>query len=410
MSGPMVKTGAVLLVESNFDRLRGRKIGLICNPTTVDHRLRHLADLLHHAEGVQLSALFGPEHGIRGEVQDMLEVGHVTDPATGLPTYSLYGANEASLTPTAAQLEGLDVLVFDIQDVGSRYYTFAATMLYAMKAASKLGLSFLVLDRPNPIGGTLVEGPSIQPGFESFVGAYPLPSRHGMSVGELALLFRDELKLDLDLEVLPCQGWSRDQHWPATGLPWVSPSPNMPSPLTALVYPGACLLEGTCLSEGRGTTRPFELWGAPWSQPAVTRFLVDLLRDSTVRHLGAWGRFSVFVPTFHKHAGQACYGVQPFAVNPATFQSLPFYLTAIGYEMATAETRPHFAWRTEPYEFVSDPIAIDLLFGSSRERLLLEDQTRDGRWSCEAALEITGLWNPDVAAFHERRQPYLLYH
>ena len=256
-----VASGLDAWVADRFAALRGMKVGIIANPTTVDRRMRHLIDLLRFTPGVTLAALFGPEHGIRADAQDMIGVASGFDARTGIPVHTLYGSSAESLTPTSEQMEGLDALVFDVQDVGSRYYTFAATMLYAMRAAAPLGLRFFVLDRPNPIGGTLVEGPTLRPGFESFVGPHPLPIRHGMTVGELARLFRTECAIDLDLVVVPCHGWARDMLWRDTGLSWVTPSPNMPTPDTALVYPGGCLIEGTNLSEGRGTTRPADTGG-----------------------------------------------------------------------------------------------------------------------------------------------------
>jgi uncharacterized protein YbbC (DUF1343 family) len=259
-----VATGLDVLVEKRFVPLRGLAVGLVCNPTSVDRRLRHAADLFHAARGVRLAALFGPEHGVRGDIQYMAAVGDERDRRTGVRVHSLYGSTADSLRPDNRQLRGLDALVFDIQDVGARYYTYQATMLFCMEAAARAKLAFFVLDRPNPIGGLAVEGPALRPGFESFCGVHDVAVRHGMTVGELAGLYREERGLDVDLTVIPCRGWRRGMHQRETGLPWVFPSPNMPTPETALVYPGMCLLEGTNLSEGRGTTRPFELFGAPW--------------------------------------------------------------------------------------------------------------------------------------------------
>ncbi len=387
---PKVSTGLDILADDGFARLRGRRVGAICNPTSVDRRMRHLADLLHAAPDVELVALFGPEHGVRGEAQDMIGVDSSVDPATGVRVHSLYGADVASLTPSPDDLRDLDVLIFDVQDVGSRYYTFAATMLYAMKAAAGRGKTFVVLDRPNPIGGDSVEGPSIEPGYESFVGAYPMPIRHGMTVGELARMFHAELELDLHLEIVGCRGWDRAMYWPETGLPWVMPSPNMPTFETSLVYPGGCLLEGTNLSEGRGTTRPFELWGAPWLQPHARAFA------ATAEEAGVHLRASSFRPMFHKHSGQVCFGIQPHVYDYRRFRPIEFYLRMIAW--ARSCDPQQFAWRTEPYEFVSSPIAIDLLLGSSR-----------GREAIEAGSLDPGLLSMGVADFRERREPFLLY-
>jgi uncharacterized protein YbbC (DUF1343 family) len=358
---------------------------------------------LHAASGVELVRLFGPEHGLRGELQDMEGIGSEADSRTGLPIVSLYGATPDTLKPRAEDLDGLDCLIFDLQDVGSRYYTFAATMFYAMETAASVGCSFLVLDRPNPLGGVVVEGPSIQDGFESFVGAYPLPIRHGMTVGELARLFRSERRLDLDLEIVTCEGWTRACLWPETGLSWVPPSPNMPTFETALVYPGGCLIEGTNLSEGRGTTRPFENWGAPWLEGASYR-MVEGLSDQP----GVLLRPNIFRPVFHKHAGATCFGVQPHVVDPQAFSALETYVLML---MLTVRADPgRFAWRTEPYEFIDAPIAIDLLFGSSEERLLMEQAARERALDLEAWREgLTARWNKDEEEFRTRRASNLLY-
>ncbi len=340
-------------------------MGLICNPTAVTRGLVHAADLLHAAKGVRLEALFGPEHGVRGDAQYMAAVGGERDARTGLPVHSLYGETVDSLRATREVLAGLDVLVFDVQDVGARYYTYQATMMLCMEAAAEAGVAFLVLDRPNPIGGVLVEGPRLRPGFESFCGLHDVAVRHGMTVGELALLFREERRMDLDLEVVPCRGWRREDGFRATGLPWVFPSPNMPTPETALVYPGMCLLEGTNLSEGRGTTRPFELFGAPWLD--AHRLAADLTAE---RLAGVAFRPASFVPTWDKHAGVRVHGVELFVTDAARFRPFRTGLAAVLH--ARAQDPARFAWRTEPYEFITDVPAFDLLCGSAREREAIE--------------------------------------
>jgi uncharacterized protein YbbC (DUF1343 family) len=392
---PRVGTGLDVWVEGKFAALKGLRVGVIANPTSVDSRMVHIADYLRRDSGVHLVALFGPEHGIRADAQDMIGVSSDLDSRTGVPVHTLYGPTIESLTPTSDQLDGLDALVFDVQDVGSRYYTFAATMLYAMRAVSALGLRFFVLDRPNPIGGRIVEGPTIQPGFESFVGPHPVPIRHGMTVGELARFFVDECAIDLDLTVVPCQGWKRDMSWAETGLQWVLPSPNMPTPETALVYPGGCLIEGTNLSEGRGTTRPFELWGAPWLD-------CDPMAEPGPWTEGCLCRPCAFRPTFHKHALKTCFGVQPHVVDPAKFSPVWFYTAMLA--RARSQRTDLFAWRREPYEFVVEPIAIDLLYGSDRERRLIETDPSEGD-----LLDLRSLWAKDEADFRSRRAPYLLY-
>ncbi len=369
-------------------------MGLVCNPTAVTRDLVHAADLLHAAPGVRLEALFGPEHGVRGDAQYMAAVGGERDPRTGLPARSLYGETRESLRPTAGQLAGLDALVFDVQDVGARYYTYQATMMLCMEAAAEAGIAFVVLDRPNPIGGLLVEGPRLLPGFESFCGLHDLAVRHGMTVGELALLFREERRLDLDLTIVPCRGWRRGTGFRETGLPWVFPSPNMPTPETALVYPGLCLLEGTNLSEGRGTTRPFELMGAPWLDGH--RLAVDL---SAERLPGVRFRPVSFVPTWDKHAGVRCHGVELHVADPVRFR--PFRTGLAVVARARAQDPGRFAWRAEPYEFVADVPAFDLLCGSAREREAIE--------AGGALEEIVRAFAPEERAFAARRAPYLRY-
>lgn len=267
-----VKTGLDVWVEQGFSALKGKRVGAIVNPTSVDARFRHLADLLAGAEGVTLAALFGPEHGIRGEAQYMVAVDEARDRRTGVPVYSLYGSTFESLSPRQESLQGLDALVFDIQDVGSRYYTYVYTMALAMKAAAKARVPFYVLDRPNPLNGVAMEGNLVGEGFRSFVGLYALPNRHGMTAGELARLFNEQEGFGCELTVVACEGWRRGQFWDETGLPFISPSPNMPTADTALVYPGMCLGEGTNVSEGRGTCRPFEQFGARgWTRTSCWR-------------------------------------------------------------------------------------------------------------------------------------------
>ncbi len=389
-----VSPGLEVLAARRFRPLAGRRVGLVCNPTSVTRDLVHAADLLHAAPGVRLAALFGPEHGVRGDAQYMAAVGGERDPRTGLPAHSLYGATRESLRPTRAQLDGIDVLVFDVQDVGARYYTYQATMMLCMEAAAEAGVAFVVLDRPNPIGGVLVEGPRLKPGFESFCGLHDLAVRHGMTVGELARLFREERGLDLDLEVVPCRGWRRARSFRNTGLPWVFPSPNMPTPETALVYPGMCLLEGTNLSEGRGTTRPFELFGAPWLD--AHRLAGDLSREGL---RGVAFRPVSFVPTFDKHAGVRCLGVELFVTDPARFQPFRAALAAVVH--ARAQDPARFAWRTAPYEFVSGVLAFDLLCGSSREREAIEAGV--------TVSDLAGGFAGEEREFARRREPYLTY-
>jgi uncharacterized protein YbbC (DUF1343 family) len=389
-----MRTGLDVLRDQDWRPVRGLRLGLVCHPASVDGRLSHAADLFAAAPGVQLASLFGPEHGFLGQAQDLIGVGDGRDAPSGLPVHSLYGATFASLRPTAEQLRGLDALVIDLQDVGSRYYTFPATMMLCLEAASACGLRAFVLDRPNPLSGEAVEGPALRPGYESFVGLHPLPTRHGLTVGELARLYRAERGLSCDLEVVPCDGWRRDLDFEQTGLPWVLPSPNMPTVDTAFVYPGQCLLEGTNLSEGRGTTRPFELCGAPWIDPRALCRRLDREELPGAHFRPAW-----FQPTFHKFAGRTCGGVQLHVTDRGDFRPVR---TGLALLSALRElSGDHFRWRTEPYEFVADRPAIDLLFGSDRERLGIEAGV--------PAAELARAWEPVEDAFRRRRQEYLLY-
>src|SRR3954469_19798078 len=255
-----VRLGSDLLLAS--DRLRGTRVGIVCNHASVSHGVAHIVDRLTEADGVRLAAIFGPQHGFRSDVQDnMIETPHRDDPSRRVPIYSLYSETRE---PTAEMLNGLDVLVIDLQDIGARIYTYIYTMANCLRACGRHGLPVLVCDRPNPINGVDVEGALLKKGFESFVGLFPIPMRHGMTIAELARLFNKEFGLGAKLEVVRMDGWERTMFHDETDLPWVMPSPNMPTLETAVVYPGTVLFEGTTLSEGRGTTRPFELVGAPW--------------------------------------------------------------------------------------------------------------------------------------------------
>jgi uncharacterized protein YbbC (DUF1343 family) len=391
---PGVRTGLDVLAAQGFAPLRGLRVGLVTHPAAVDSRLRHVRDLLTDAKGVRLAALFGPEHGWMGEAQDLIGVRDGKDAASGLRIHSLYGDTVESLRPTAGQLDGLDALVIDLQDVGSRYYTFQATMLFCLEEAARLNLKCFVLDRPNPLGGAEVEGPTLRPGFESFVGIHSLATRHGMTVGELARLYQAERGFGGEVEIVPCEGWRREMDFDATGLPWVLPSPNMPSVETAFVYPGQCLLEGTNLSEGRGTTRPFELCGAPGID-AVR--LCRLLNEE--RHPGAFFRTAWFKPTFQKFAGRTCGGLQLHVTDRQAFRPVRTGLAVLAALRELAGDA--FYWRREPYEFVTDQLAIDLLFGSDRERLALE--------AGQTPAEIVRAWEAEEEAFRRRRQAHLLY-
>jgi uncharacterized protein YbbC (DUF1343 family) len=389
-----IQTGLARVVKEGSSLLEGKRIGLIVNATSVDAELHHAIDLLRARTDLSVVSLFGPEHGVRGDAQDMIAVDAVRDARSDLPVHSLYGSTVESLSPTPEMLAGLDAVVFDIQDVGSRYYTFVWTMVLAMRACAKAGVAFCVLDRPNPIDGNHVEGAMIAPGFESFVGLVSCPNRHGMTAGEIARWRHSVEKLDLDLAVISMRGWQRDMRYDHTGLPWVMPSPNMPTPDTALVYPGMCLVEGTELSEGRGTTRPFELSGAPYLDGH------RLAADLTAMQLpGVLFRPAIFTPMFQKHHTKACGGIQIHVTNPETYRP---YRTGVAFLKACYDQSPaSFRWRAKAYEFVDDKPAIDLLAGG--------DALRTGIEAGASLDDLCARWPRDEDDFAAERADYLLY-
>ena len=379
-------------------RLRGARVGLCCNHTAVDQRLDHALQLLQ-AAGVRIRRIFGPEHGLDATAQD--RVGVEGEDAGPTATVSLYGQDERSLHPPEETLADLDVLLFDIQDIGSRYYTYQATLGYLMRVAGRTGTAVWVLDRPNPIDGLSLEGNIVRRGFESFVSAFPLPVRHGMTMGELARFFQRDCGMSaVPLEVIPCQGWRRDQWFDQTGLPWVYPSPNMPSLETAAIYPGMCLIEGTNVSEGRGTTRPFHLFGAPWiDKLELTRLLRLGAQDAGLE--GVAFRAATFEPRVQKYAGQACQGAELVLTERRALDAFRLGLVVLEALLRIDPEQRHFAWRTETYEFVDRPIAIDLLCGSAEARLGLEARVRPA--------ELLAAWAPELDAFAARRDELLLY-
>ncbi len=390
----MVTTGLERLLAGEGAALGKKRLGLIANPTAVDRELRHIVDLLHAHPGADLRVLFGPEHGIRGDAQDMAPVGAQVDERTGLEVHSLYGATEASLEPTEDMLRGLDAVIFDIQDIGSRYYTYVWTLLYAMRACSRLGVEVIVCDRPNPIGGDLVEGGEVEAGYRSFVGAASVPNRHGMTAGEIARMCAEVEGLDLELTVVEMKGWRRRMRFGETGLPWIQPSPNMPTVDTALVYPGMCLVEGTEVSEGRGHTRPFEVAGAPYVDGHA---LAEALAAEDLP--GVKFRPLVFTPMFQKHGGTPCGGVQLHVTDARAFRP---YLTGVAFLRAVKALWPDdFSWRQAPYEFVADREAIDLLAGSPA--------VREGIERGDSLGELASTWAAAERDFEARRPRWLVY-
>lgn len=390
----MVLSGLDRLVGSGFAELKGKSVGVVCNQATVARDFGHILDhmLPYHGRTLEIVAAFGPQHGIWGHTQDnMIEWEGYVDPATGLKFYSLYGEHRE---PTPEMLEGIDTLVFDIQDVGSRYYTFMWTLYLCMKAAEEAGITVFVLDRPNPIGGVQVEGTVLDPHYASFVGLRPLPLRHGLTMGELAQLFQQNDFPNVQLHIHHMVNWKRDQTWAETGLPWIMPSPNMPTVDTALVYPGMCLLEGTKLSEGRGTTRPFEMFGAPYLDG---RRLCAELNALTLP--GVTFRAISFQPTFQKFAGQICEGAFMHVTDRNTFKPVLSALAVL--RQILLDHRDEFAWQDPPYEYEYEKLPIDILHGNHWMR----DSLEMGR----SLIEIEDHMRQEVEAFAPIRNAALFY-
>lgn len=387
-----MQTGLDRLLRFHRKWIQDKRVALLAHPASVDKHLRHALEVLQEEASARVVALFGPEHGIHGQAQDMESV--VGSTYRGIPVYSLYGHDEASLKPTRDSLKDVEVLICDLQDVGARYYTFIYTIAFCMEVAKETGTKVVVLDRPNPINGHQVEGNLVAPSFRSFVGWFPLAARHGMTVGELAQMFRHEFDLQCDLEVVTMKGWHRRRYMDELDTPWVLPSPNMPTVDTAVVYPGMCLIEGTELSEGRGTTRPFEFFGAPYVDPEA---LVKRLRE--FRLPGVRFRPIYFKPGFQKHAGQTCGGAQLHVTRRKAFKSL---LTGVAALKAAHDLYPkEFQFRHRAYEFVDKIPAIDLLAGNAKLRFQLETGA--------SLQEIEGSWEDERQTFLETRKKYLLY-
>nr|ADI16632.1 uncharacterized protein conserved in bacteria [uncultured delta proteobacterium HF0010_01J10] len=394
----MVRTGLQRLLDDRMDLVAGKRVAICCNHTAITADFVHIVDALD-AQGVSLVRLFGPEHGVRATAQDMEEVDETRDPVTGVPTVSLYGDDEASLHPLPDHFADVDVVLFDIQDIGARYYTYQATLGFVMRVAGQCGVPVVVLDRPNPIAG-LLEGNLVHSGFESFVGAFPIAVRHGLTMGELGRYFKAHCGVDCELEVLEVEGWHRSQWFDETGLPWVYPSPNMPTLDTATIYPGMCLFEATTWSEGRGTTRPFHLFGAPGVDPQ--RLVKACVEESERAGLqGVAYRPAAFNPGFQKHAGGACTGVEVHVTDRSVLDAF-----LLGLVTVTAAYRSHralFGWRSEPYEFIEDVAAIDLLTGSSRFREMLES----GAEVDYSALKRS--WDAELSVFEQRARRIMIY-
>jgi uncharacterized protein YbbC (DUF1343 family) len=385
-----VTLGLERLLDSG--RLDGRRVAIVCNPSSVDGQLRHAADRIAAHPRARLAAIFGPQHGFRSDVQEnMIESGHAHDETRRVPVYSLYSETRE---PTAEMLRDVDLLVVDLQDVGTRIYTYIYTMANCLTAARKHGVPVIVCDRPNPIGGDGVEGPMLEQGLESFVGMYPIPMRHGMTIGELARLFNDACGIGADLDVIAMEGWRRAMYFDDTCLPWVLTSPNIPTLDTCIVYPGTVLFEGTNVSEGRGTTRPFELVGAPWV--AAERFAAAM---NGLALPGAFFRPAAFEPTFHKHAKTSCGGCQIHVLDRPAFRPVE---TGVALLAAFRASDPaQFAWRDPPYEYEHEKLPIDILAGSAETRERIE--------AGQTAREIARSWERGVGEFCELRERFLMY-
>jgi len=389
VSAAPVRLGSEQLLDSAL--LDGKRVGVVCNPSSVDHRYRLIVDRLATHPKARLTTIFGPQHGFRSDVQEnMIESGHATDERRRIPVYSLYSETRE---PTDDMLRDVDVLVIDLQDVGTRIYTYIYTMANCLKAASRRQPPVIVCDRPNPINGVDVEGPMLVGGFESFVGLYPIPMRHGMTIGELARLFNEYFEIGATLDVVPMGGWRRDMFHDDAGAPWVLPSPNIPTLDSAVVYPGTVLFEGTNVSEGRGTTRPFEFIGAPG---IVAEDFAERLNQ--LKLPGVLFRPAVFEPTFHKHAKTTCGGCQIHVLDRRAFRPV---LAGVALVAACRAADPHFAWRDPPYEYEHEKLPFDILAGSSELREQIEAGVNVN--------DIARSWESTVSDFNRLRGNFLLY-
>ncbi len=387
-----VLTGLDRLSKKYAKNLSGCRLGLLANQASVNRQLHSAKEIIAQTFPGRLKALFGPQHGYGGEDQDnMIETPHTADTALKIPVFSLYAQ---SREPSAEMFDGIDVLVVDLQDVGTRVYTFTSTLLQCMKAAAKYGKKVVVLDRPNPLGGQMVEGNLLEPELFSFVGPGPIPMRHGLTMGEMALYLNHLYALKSELEIVPMKGWRREMFWNETGLRWIMPSPNMPLSETAMVYPGQVIWEGTNISEGRGTCRPFEIFGAPFLN---TDALKHEMAKCTTK--GCFLQDYQFRPTFGKWAGKLCHGFMIHILDRARYRP---YLTSICLLHAILKTHgDDFQWKQPPYEYEQNKMPIDLILGNSNLRRDLE--------SGRTPLRLAEAWDRGLASFLKRREEFLLY-
>jgi len=387
-----VATGLDQFEEKHWKRLKGQTLGLLSNQASVDHNLKNAKDAISALLPGHLKVLFGPQHGFRGEDQDnMVETEDYFDPELHIPVFSLYGNKAGRLSNI---FNTIDLLIIDLQDVGTRVYTFISTMLSCLREVARAGKRVLILDRPNPLGGIIVEGNLLRPEFYSLVGPFALPMRHGMTIGELAHLLNDVFKIDCDITVLPLKGWHRHMLWKDTGLRWIMPSPNMPLFETALVYPGQVIWEGTNVSEGRGTCRPFEIFGAPFINPSIIK---KMLASKDIE--GCYLQEYYFRPTFNKWKSKLCGGFMIHVGNPNIYKP---YQTSLALLRTILETyRDKFAWKQPPYEYEFKKLPIDLIFGDSSIRPALEAGKKIEHLLKSCSKELEG--------FLESRKPYLIY-
>ena len=387
-----VLTGLDVFRDEYWRKFKGLRLGLLSNQASLDSQLIPAKKVIEKCLPGQLKALFGPQHGHSGEDQDnMIETDHAKDPDLGVPIYSLYSTNRE---PDSEMLDQIDALIIDLQDVGSRVYTFSSTMLNCLKAATKSSKKVLILDRPNPLGGDIVEGNLLIPELYSFVGPFQFPMRHGLTMGEMAQIFNDKLGIDADLEIVSIKGWHREMLWHETGLRWIMPSPNMPLPETAFVYPGQVLWEGTNISEGRGTCRSFEMFGAPFLnlQGIKKHIPNEALKGCHFQEIR-------FRPTFHKWTGEICKGFMIHILDPQVFSP---YFTSLALLTAVIKLHgEHFQWKSPPYEYEYERRPIDLVLGNSELRQKIEKG--------EDILSLRDGWLSELNEFIEWRKPYLLY-
>lgn len=387
-----IQTGLENFMDSPPRWMRGNRIGLLCNPASVDRNFSHAGELIRRNFPNRLKALYSPQHGFFAEKQDnMIESDDMLHPSSKIPVFSLYGRTRI---PEKTMLDPIDILIIDLQDVGTRVYTFIYTVSYCLEAAKKYGKKVVVLDRPNPVTGAITEGNLLTRECASFVGRYPIPMRHGLTIGELSLLINHDHHIDADLEVIPMQGWKRRMFFQDTGLPWIPPSPNLPSPASAMVYPGQVLWEGTNVSEGRGTTLPFEIFGAPFMNPERMRSTLD-----NNKFPGTTLRPVVFEPTSNKWKGSACKGFQIHVTNPYEF--MPYITTLRLLQSVISHHGDRFQWKAPPYEYEFERQPIDLIIGDPAIRRRVEN--------LDDIDQIEKSWSEDLKTFTEASKRFHLY-